>query len=194
MHDLPSWSNFYVITGSSSGALTGLMFVVITLVAGRERLETSARDGVETFSSPTVMHFCAALLLSGILCAPWNSLVGPNIMLALAGAYGLAYAGRVAVRMGRVSVYSPGFDDWFWYAVMPLLGYAAVFVSALVLVAFPKPALFAVAGSTLLLIFVGIRNAWDTVTYIAVFDRPAPPDGESVAGVDADSEHGNLVR
>jgi hypothetical protein len=115
-------------------------------------------------------------------------------MLALAGAYGLAYAARVAVRMGRVSVYSPGFDDWFWYAIMPLLGYAAVLVSALFLVAFPKPALFAIAGSTLLLIFVGIRNAWDTVTYIAVFDRPAAPEGESVPRVDADGEQRNLLR
>mgnify|MGYP001252826337 CR=1 FL=1 len=38
MHDTASlvitaWSNFYVITGSSAAALTGLMFVVITLVA-----------------------------------------------------------------------------------------------------------------------------------------------------------------
>jgi hypothetical protein len=160
------------------------------------------RDGVETFSSPTVVHFCAALLISGILSAPWNSLVGPNIMLALMGAYGLVYAGRVVLRMGRVSVYSPGFDDWFWYAIMPLLGYAAIFAAALLFVALPRQALFAFAGSTMLLIFLGIRNAWDTVTYIAVFNKPAAANetsnaaenAESVPGVDADREHRNLLR
>jgi hypothetical protein len=34
MHSvLADWESFYVIVGSSAGALTGLMFVVITLVA-----------------------------------------------------------------------------------------------------------------------------------------------------------------
>lgn len=36
----PEWETFYVIVGSSAGALTGLMFVVIALVAdfgGSER-------------------------------------------------------------------------------------------------------------------------------------------------------------
>jgi hypothetical protein len=199
MHELGVWDNFYVITGSSAAALTGLMFVVITLVAGQERLRAGGRDGVETFSSPTVVHFCAALLISGILSAPWNSLLGPNVMLALTGAYGLIYAGRVTVRMGRVSVYSPEFDDWLWFAITPLLGYAALFVAALLLVAFTKQALFAIAASTMLLIFVGIRNAWDTVTYIAFFDpvarRQGSEDGgDSVRRVDADSEDRNLVR
>jgi len=30
---LAHWANFYVIVGSSAGALTGLQFVVMTLVA-----------------------------------------------------------------------------------------------------------------------------------------------------------------
>jgi len=42
---LAPWSNYYVITGSSAAALTGLMFVVITLVASVERLRR-APDGI----------------------------------------------------------------------------------------------------------------------------------------------------
>ena len=70
--------------------------------------------------------------------------------------------------MGRTSVYQPGFDDWFWYAVAPLVGYAAVLVAAIAFSGYPHQALFAFAASTMLFIFLGIRNAWDTVTYIAV--------------------------
>lgn len=199
MQELTAWENFYVITGSSAAALTGLMFVVITLVAGQERLENAA-DGVETFSSPTVVHFCAALLVSGILSAPWHSLIGPNIMLALTGLYGVGYAARVIWRISHQSVYSPGFDDWMWFAITPLLSYAALVGAAIVLVPFSRQALFAVAAATLLLIFVGIRNAWDTVTYIAIFDptlrrdRRANDGGESVPRVDADGEDRNLLR
>ncbi|MBV9232567.1 MAG: hypothetical protein JO030_00880, partial [Candidatus Eremiobacteraeota bacterium] len=34
---LAHWANFYVMIGSSAAALTGLMFVVITLVTNMER-------------------------------------------------------------------------------------------------------------------------------------------------------------
>jgi hypothetical protein len=178
MHDIAAWSNFYVITGSAAAALTGLMFVVITLVAGQERTQTHLRDGVETFSSPTVVHFCGALLLSAILSAPWESLVSPAIMLGLTGGYGVAYAMRVALRMSRQSTYTPGFDDWFFYALMPLLAYAGIFGAAIFLAVFPRQILFAFGACAMLLIFLGIRNAWDTVTFVAVIDKPAATPAE----------------
>jgi len=171
------WSSFYVITASSAAALTGLMFVVITLVAGLERLRKT-RDGVETFSSPTVVHFCAALLVSAILAAPWPALVQPGVTLALAGCGGVAYASRVILRMFRMGeAYLADADDWFWYAIMPLVAYVAITVGAIVLPIIPAKALFVLGGATTLLIFIGIRNAWDTVTYIAV-EKSAelPPD------------------
>ncbi|MBV8117920.1 MAG: hypothetical protein JOZ01_08060, partial [Candidatus Eremiobacteraeota bacterium] len=70
---LVPWGSFYVMTGSSAAALTGLMFVVITLVMGTQRL-TQSRDGVSTFSTPTVVHFCSALFVSALLAAPWHAL------------------------------------------------------------------------------------------------------------------------
>ena len=171
---LAAWSSFYVITGSSAAALTGLMFVVITLVAGQERLQNSMQDGVETFSSPTVVHFCAALLVSAILAAPWQTLLQAAIVLTLAGLYGTFYAIRVVLgmlRMKRRSAYVPGSDDWMWYAIMPLLAYLGIVGAAIALTFAPFQALFALAGATITLIFLGIRNAWDTVTYIAVLDK-----------------------
>jgi hypothetical protein len=36
--------------------------------------------------------------------------------------------------------------------------------------------LFALAASTFLLVFIGIRNAWDVVTYLAI--RPTPDEDE----------------
>ena len=41
MNVLAGWENFYVIVGSSAGALIGLQFVVITLIA-----DMPLRDGV----------------------------------------------------------------------------------------------------------------------------------------------------
>src|SRR5690349_9031512 len=67
---LTRWENFYVIVGSSAGALTGLQFVVIALIAEAET--SSSMLEVRAFGTPTVVHFCASLLISAILSAPWH--------------------------------------------------------------------------------------------------------------------------
>ena len=164
---LPAWSNFYVIAGSSAAALTGLMFVVITLVRGEERTQVR-QDGIATFSTPTVLHFCAALLVSAILCAPWRSLVYPAVIVGLAGCYGILYLAGVARRTKRLTRYTADLDDWMWYTILPLLAYGALVAGAIVLNALPRDALFALAGGVLSLIFIGIRNSWDVVTFLAV--------------------------
>ncbi|MGE5177945.1 MAG: hypothetical protein ACM3PF_02505 [Bacteroidota bacterium] len=96
---LNGWENFYVVVGSSAGALIGLQFVVITLIAERTR---ASMQQVAAFGSPTVVHFCAALLLS-------------------------------RDTMGS---------------------------------------LFVIGAATLLLLFIGIHNSWDTVTYVALTYSP----------------------
>jgi hypothetical protein len=171
MQDTPSsfiaaWANFYVITGSSAAALTGLMFVVITLVAGdRSR---RAHEGTATFSTPTVLHFCAALLVSATLSAPWRSLAHVAAFLGITGLFGVVYMSRVVIRTTRLTVYRAGIDDWVWYAIVPLVAYLAVAVAAIFLPWAPTETLFVIAGANVLLIFTGIHNAWDVVTFIAI--------------------------
>lgn len=47
---LSAWSSFYVMIGSSAAALTGLMFVVISLI--RQREISTSQDGISIFSTP----------------------------------------------------------------------------------------------------------------------------------------------
>jgi len=116
---LTAWSSFYVMTGSSAAALTGLMFVVITLVTGRERPAADAHDGIATFSTPTVMHFAAALLVSAVLSAPWPSLVSAGVVAALIGLCGVVYILRVMYRTRRLTMYTADLEDWTWYTIFP---------------------------------------------------------------------------
>jgi hypothetical protein len=164
---LTAWSSFYIMTSSSAAALTGLMFVVITLVTGTERSRPS-HDGISTFSTPTVVHFCAALFVSAILSAPWGSLVGPAALLGLASLSGLVYVSRLMHRTKRLTAYNPDLDDWIWYTILPFLGYGATLAGAIMLLTIAVKALFVLAGGVLLLIFIGIHNAWDIVTFLAV--------------------------
>jgi hypothetical protein len=157
------------MAGSSAAALTGLMFVVISLITGLERAEIpSTQDGIATFSTPTVMHFAAALLLCAILLAPWGSLAHPAIVAALIGLAGVAYILRVMQRTVRLRVYRADVEDWIWYNILPFVAYGAIAAGAIALAAVPGRALFIIAGGIVLLLFIGIRNAWDVVTYLAV--------------------------
>jgi hypothetical protein len=65
-------NSFYVIVGSSAGALIGLQFVVLTLIAERPPLRMA--EASNAFSTPSVVHFGIVLLLSAVLSAPWHAI------------------------------------------------------------------------------------------------------------------------
>ncbi|MEP6573193.1 MAG: hypothetical protein ABJD11_10880 [Gemmatimonadota bacterium] len=161
-----AWESFYVIVGSSAGALTGLQFVVMALIAD-SHLRSSSSE-IDAFGTPTIVHFCAALLISAILSAPWHALHGARIVLLLLGVAGLGYSGLILRRTKRQSGYQPVFEDWLWHIILPALSYGALLISAVTLEATPNGSEFVVAGVSLLLLFVGIHNAWDSVAYVAI--------------------------
>ena len=163
---LAGWETFYVIVGSSAAALTGLMFVVITLIADSER-PRSARL-VAAFGTPTVVHFCVALVIAAILTAPWRTLANVAVAVGMTGASGLVYTLMVMHRARRQTDYKPVLEDWLFHSVFPFVAYTAVVIAAVALRAYPERALFAVAAAVLALVLIGIHNAWDTVTYVAV--------------------------
>lgn len=173
---LAPWSNFYVITGTAAASLTGLMFVVITLVAGVDRSQRRS-DGIATFSTPTVVHFCVAFLLAATLSAPWRSLAHTALVIGATGLGGTVYVLRILYLTMRQSAYRPELEDWVWYSAFPLLAYAAILASAFLLALATSASLVIIGGCTVLLIFVGIRNAWDVVTYIAVGNLDGAPGG-----------------
>lgn len=168
------WENFYVIVGSSAAALTGLQFVVIALIS-----ESGARAGgreIAAFGTPTVVHFCAALLASAIVSAPWRSLVSPALAIAALGVAGVVYAALVTKRAKKQTGYDPVFEDWLWHSILPFCAYASIVIASLILSRVPERALFLVGGASLLLLFVGIHNAWDTVTWITLHYSAARAD------------------
>ena len=71
MTPFAGWENFYVIVGSSAGALIGLQFVVITLIVNTPIAAGQGQAGA-AFATPTIVHFAAVLLLAGVESAPWR--------------------------------------------------------------------------------------------------------------------------
>jgi hypothetical protein len=163
MSELTAWDSFYVIVGSAAGALIGLQFVVMTLIA--ERPPIRAAEAVAAFATPTIVHFATALLLSALLRAPWQTITIPAALWGLTGFSCAAYAVVVALRMRKRAVYQPEFEDWLCHVALPLAAYALLALSAFAAPYHTREALFGVGAAALLLLFIGIHNAWDAVAY-----------------------------
>jgi hypothetical protein len=169
---LSAWESFYVIIGSSSAVLIGLQFVAIVLSAEMNALGSGS--ATRAFGTPTIVHFCAILFIAAILSAPWPALSSADIAVGACGVAGLVYVVIVVRHARRQSDYVPVLEDWIWHGALPLIAYATLLVAALLLPRDPAPSLFVIGGAALLLLFVGIHNAWDSVVYIALTRRQQP--------------------
>lgn len=169
MSELSEWDSFYVIVGSAAGALVGLQFVVMTLIA--ERPPVRSPEAGSAFATPTVLHFSSVLLLSAVLRAPWRAILLVAVLWGLLGLAGSAYAVLVAWRVRRQTVYRPVLEDWSFHVLLPLIAYATLALTALAAPLHERGALFGVGAAALLLLFIGIHNAWDTVSYYVFVQR-----------------------
>ena len=164
MTALAGWENFYVIVGPSAGALIGLQFVVITLIA-QEPIAPGTAQAASAFGTPTIIHFAAVLLLSAVISAPWHGIGAAAVLWGIVGLSGVVYAVIVARRLRVQAAYQPDFEDRLFHVLLPFAAYAMLAVSAYAAGAHGREALFGVGAAVLLLLFIGIHNTWDAVTY-----------------------------
>ena len=143
---LTGWENFYVIVGSSAGGLTGITFVVIALIRDVQRVRPT---GLRAFLTPIIVH--------------------------IAGLSGLIYGGVIAANMSRQgSVYVPVHEDWIWNVALPAVVYGALLVMGFLIWRRPLQALYGVGAASLVLLFIGIRNAWDLAVWMTVHQQREP--------------------
>src|SRR5689334_20002780 len=123
------WENFYLIVGPSAGALIGLMFVVVTLTAGRDRQQVET--GKHLYTSPIVWHLAVVLALSGAAVAPgisarlFGSVSGGLALLGIA----MCARSAVGIARRRYSGDDSLFDTW-WYGIIPGIVYVGLGVAA----------------------------------------------------------------
>jgi hypothetical protein len=140
-----------------------LQFVVMTLIASMPR--KAGADAGAAFGTPTIVHFSSALFLSALVQAPWHKLAYAAASWGVFGVLGVIYLVVVIRRMKTQTTYEPELEDWVFHALLPFAAYAIVALTALAATWYLRPSLFGVGASVLLLLFIGIHNAWDTVTY-----------------------------
>ena len=90
------------------------------------------------------------------------------VCLAAEGLAGIIYAMIVALRFGKEMHYKPVLEDRIWHIILPSIAYIALFASGVVTYRHEIGALYVVAATALLLLLIGIHNAWDAAVYIAM--------------------------
>lgn len=164
LEQLEGWHDFYVIMGSAAAGLTGLMFVVVTL--GPRVISGRGSSGVRGFVTPTVVFFTTVLIISAVMATPALSLKLLRAIFFVGGVGGLIYL--VWIR-GHKQWRESQLDrlDWCWYIGLPFLSYLLIVANAIVMGVNMKVGLAMLGGTVILLLVIGIRNAWDLVLWMA---------------------------
>jgi hypothetical protein len=163
MSELTEWDSFYVIVGGAAGALIGLQFVVMTLIA--DRPSPGIAEAGPVFATPAIVHFSVVLLIAALLRVPWPSVGWAAAACGITGLCGVFYVLQLWRRMVRQSAYKPDAEDWSFHIVLPLFSYLLLALTPLPSTAYERETLFAIGAGALLLLFIGIHNAWDAVAY-----------------------------
>lgn len=182
MTALTEWQTFYEIVGSAAGALTGLQFVAMAIIADVPM--PSAEQGANAFASPTIVHFVAVLLLAASAAMPWHGVTPAGVVWGVAGVSGLGYALLTARRMQTQNAYQPVLEDWLFHAWLPMVAYAGWAVSGFCMISHPGGALFGLAGVSLLLLVISIHNSWDNLTYLVFVRRRHSSTSRTARSVD----------
>lgn len=164
---LHGWQNFYTLLGEASATLTGLMFVAASL--GARLINDEDDPKVRTFLTPTVVHFSLVLLLAALMNVPTQTRAALTAQFAVLGLIGAGYSLSHLPRL-RGFQHDGSLDrqTWAWNLALPLLGALWLAGAALGLGRSVSVALDAAAVGALLLVMVGLHNAWNVTLRLAL--------------------------
>jgi hypothetical protein len=166
------WQTFYQMTGEAAATLTGLLFIVASLMAGRQR--AASEQGVAMFTTPTVFHLVSVLVISGLALAPGGSGAVQNLLMIAWAIGGLAYSVTRTLGIRGMSKI-PHWTDFWWYGYVPATVYVALALATATAWLRAPHGVFFLGLCLLALLVLAIRNAWDLVTWLA--PRRDEPEG-----------------
>lgn len=161
---LSEWKDFFVMIGTASGVIVGATFVVATLAS-----ELKARAmGMRGFITPTAVHLGSVLVGSAILAVPTLTAVSLAVLLGAGGLAGAIYSLIVCSRIWHLNL---DLDDRISYALLPVVIYIAMTVAAILVFWRVTEAFEILAVSMVVLLIIGIRNAWDMANFMITRER-----------------------
>ncbi len=175
LHD---WHDFYLLVGTASATLVGLMFVAASI--GTQVFDRSHGPAFGAFISPTVAHFTATLVICVLVTIPAHSRLPLAVLLAIGGTAGSAYTGWLLAQIVVRRRFGVDAVDRLFYAALPAAGYVMVLAAGLLLMDESAIGPDVLAVAILALLLTAIRHAWDMMMWIVIRTpggQPAAADG-----------------
>jgi hypothetical protein len=158
------WHEFYMLLGTASATMVGLLFVAASVGSGV--FTTDRPAALRVFLSASVVHFSSILTASLVVLAPLRSELLFAVLILGCGLFGLAYsclALRDTMRDG-LSV-RIAWDDRLWYMTLPIIAYLFETASGALLAVRLDLGCVALALAVGILLVIGIHNAWDITVW-----------------------------
>jgi hypothetical protein len=162
---LHNWQNFYLLVGGAAATLTGLLFVAISL--GVTLSIQTEHASARAYVTPAFVHFAIVLFISAFCIMPIQRATVLGVLILFSALVNLIDTGasvRYLWRQWQQSLATS--QDWFWRAALPLASSLALIAAGIWLIVDALDALSWLAGVTLVLLAMAIRNAWDLLTWI----------------------------
>ena len=164
---LERWANFYLLTSAAAATLIGLMFVVVTLVAGRMDAKDTAK--IRVYFTPTVVYFSSVLGVAALLIFPNHTRLTATLCTCLVGVVGLLYSGTNLIGGDKKSFVE--LRDRIPYAIFPFGAYSLLVLGGVLLLHDPQRGLTLVAIGMLSLLGVAIRNSWAIAIFVSTLPK-----------------------
>jgi hypothetical protein len=167
-HELETWHEFYLLIGTAGVTLTGLLFVVVSL--GPRVIAQREGDSVRAFLSPNAVYFTTTLVVSAMLMVPSlpEKVIGALLCAGAVGSLVYLVYTRAHAQWRRHKL---PFLDWIWFIGLPFAVYGLFLLSGIGVLLDATLSLHGIAVAQVLLLVVGIRNAWDMVIWISQEER-----------------------
>ena len=166
------WETFFLLTGSSAGALIGVMFIVTTLTGNITA--DQARHGTKTYLNPVVFHLGAILTASALALVPDGLITVMALVMFGIAVLGFVYS-LVTLRrtFEKTAAYEPTVWDQLFFGILPALLYVLTAIGAAAVLWLPDDAGVTIGAAMLLLLLLCVRNAWDVATFAVRATQPA---------------------
>jgi hypothetical protein len=173
IHDLESWHDFFLLIGTAGVTLTGLLFVVISL--GPRLIANHEATGVRAFISPNAVFFSSTLVVSAVFMMPGlpARVLGSLLVVGAVASVGYMIYTRAHQRWKQSQL--PRLD-WVWFVGLPLAAYFVLLAAGVSFLMHGALSFLLVAAGLILLLVIGIRNAWDLVIWVSQKEHSDKPD------------------
>jgi hypothetical protein len=187
------WDSYYFMVGSAGAGLIGLFFVVVTLTQGFDR--DRALRGASLYMTPSLIHFAVVLSMSAVAVAPGLPIPVTAGLFAAVALVGLGNAvwATIGIAFRRLGPEAPHWSDVWLYGVAPSAIYTGLLIAAVGLSEELAWAAYANAALLLALLLIGVRNAWDLITWMAPMRAALLASADSLGAVAGDQARADGV-